>query len=86
VLRKHTCLSAIVTVLAVAAVAASAAMAGEAPFYNTGKTAPRLTKGEKRELTLKAEGNQILENKTSKTTITCTTVAAKENPSCSAAK
>jgi hypothetical protein len=76
VLHIRSILVAIAALLAVFAVAASDAMAVNAPFYATGSGGTRLAKGNTREVTLKAEGNQVLENKTTKITITCTGVAA----------
>jgi hypothetical protein len=74
--RIQSTFFAIIAVLAASAIAASAAMAVEAPFYKTGSGGTRLAKGKQKEVSLKAEGNQVLENKTSKITITCTAVAA----------
>jgi hypothetical protein len=76
VLRMQRILLATVAMLAASAIAASAALAQEAPFYRWKPTEVRLGAAEEKEVTLAAEGNQVLENKTAKITITCENVKA----------
>lgn len=71
---RFSAVSATVVVLMVLLGALTpAAEAAEAPFFSVADL--QLLEGEHQELLLAAEGNQVLENKTSKITITCTKLA-----------
>jgi hypothetical protein len=72
-LRFGAVSAAVVVLVVLLGVLTPAAEAVEAPFFSVADL--QLLEGEHQELLLAAEGNQVLENKTSKITITCTKIA-----------
>jgi hypothetical protein len=67
-------LVAALSAMAIFAIAASAASAVEAPYYKV--SGARLGAGESKEVLVEGEGSQVLNNATSKITITCTGLKA----------